>query len=226
MEGLADRTHLKASLFETVRRQLLGYGFKLNSARDNFVRRRDGITDIFQITCLDTEHGYRIQPGVAVRLEEVEHIFHRTSGFDSRYQQDTPTMGAPVGAILSGNVRACEFLVESDLAVASVAEDIGRVFREIALPYFEHWSSLQAIDLELNERPADTTVHRALAWFRCSTGIIVAKLLGRPDYARLAAFYTEVMTQDNKGFYFKRFKSLLESLETVEPVTGKRNGED
>ena len=65
-----------------------------------------------------------------------------------------------------------------------------------------------------------STSHRGLAWFRCSTGIIVAKLVGRPDYEQLAAFYLDVMTRDNKGFYLKRFQPLLKSLESVEAGSG------
>ena len=58
---------------------------------------------------------------------------------------------------------------------------------------------------------------RGVAWFRCSTGLIVAKLLGAPGYETLASFYVDVMKRDNKGFYLKYFKSLLTSLEDVKP---------
>ena len=92
------------------------------------------------------------------------------------------------------------------------------IFLEVAVPYFERWASLEAIDIELNEDPTKRTVHKALAWFRCSTGIIVAKLVGRTDFDRLAASYLDIMREDNKGFYLKRFEVLLKSLETVEPM--------
>ncbi|MGO9108783.1 MAG: hypothetical protein ACLP9L_06080 [Thermoguttaceae bacterium] len=48
----------------------------------------------------------------------------------------------------------------------------------------------------------------------------MARLLGRPDYEQLAAFYTDVMTRDNKGFYLWRFQALLKSLQGVEPGRG------
>ncbi|GGA39973.1 hypothetical protein GCM10010981_31540 [Dyella nitratireducens] len=56
------------------------------------------------------------------------------------------------------------------------------------------------------------------AWFRCSTGIIVAKLVERPNYEDLVSFHTGMMTKDNKGFYMKRFEALANSLKTL-PVT-------
>jgi hypothetical protein len=165
---------------------------------------------------LDAKPGYRIQPGVAVRIERVEEIFHQTSGFELKYQKDTPTMGTRVGSLLSGSSGACEFLLGSASEIASVTEKLVDVFRKIAVPYFEHWGSLAAIDIELNDKPNERTRHRALAWFRCSTGIIVAKLVNRPEYEQLAAFYADVMTQDNKGFYLSRFQSLLKLLESIE----------
>jgi hypothetical protein len=222
-EDVEQTTPLKVRLFESVRRQLIGHGFVLNAVRDNFVRRHDGITDIFQLTCLDAKPGYRILPGVAVRIERVENIFHETSGFERKYQKDTPTMGTRMGSLLTGSPRACEFLLESESEIASVTEMIVGVFREFAPPYFEKWGSLAAIDAELNDKPGERMHNRALAWFRCSTGIIVAKLVGRHNYGELVAFYTDVMTRDNKGFYLKRFQALVKSLESVEPGSGLAN---
>jgi hypothetical protein len=215
MEDIKETTPLKIALFESVRKRVLADGFELNAEGDNFVRRHDGITDIFQLTCLDAKPGYRVQPGMAVRVDQIEDIFHQTSGFEFKYQKGTPTMGTRVGSLLGGSPRACEFLLESEAEITAVTEKLMSAFREFVLPYFDHWGSLTAIDAELNDKPAERTPHRALAWFRCSTGIIVAKLVGRPDYERLAAFYTDVMTRDNKGFYFKRFEALAKYLESV-----------
>jgi hypothetical protein len=220
-EEVEEITPLKVALFKYIRRQLVEYGFELNSARDKFTRRHSGITDHFQLVCRDAKPGYRIQPNVGVRIDPVERIFHQTSGFEPQYQDNTSTIGAPVGSLLSGSPRSCEFLMESEFQIASITGEIMRIFREVALPYFEHWSSLTAIDAELNDKPAERTPHRGgLAWFRCSTGIIVARLVDRPGYEQLAAFYLDVMIRDNKGFYLKRFEALLKSLESVEAGTG------
>ena len=218
--GIVVDTGLKTAFFKSLHPELAKHGFSLKAAKDSFVRRRAEVTDLFQLVCLDGKRGYRIQPNTGVRIERIEELFHKTSGFEPKYQKDTATMGNSVGIFLDGDSRSCEFLLESGSDVASVTEKIMGVFRENALPYFERWGSLQAIDAELNDKPAERTPHRALAWFRCSTGITVARLLGRPDYEQLAAFYTEVMTRDNKGFYLKRFQALLRSLESVEPGCG------
>jgi len=216
-------SQLKAEFLESVGRELETEGFKLKAAKDSFVRHRSGVSDIFQLVCKDGKPGWKVQPNVAIRLEQVEEIFHGTSGFELQYQKDTP-MGASVGRLLSGSTQSVEFLLASDSDLAPTTEQALRIFRETASPYFERWGSLQAIDAELNDDPSKKTPHRSLAWFRCSTGIIVARLVGRADYEKLAEFYTEVMTQDNKGFYLTRFQNLLRSLESAEPGGGLAAG--
>ena len=206
---------LKIALFESLRRQLSGEGFELNAPRDKFLRRHDGISDSFQLACKDAKPGYRVQPNVGVRIDRGEEIFHRTSGFDREFQDNTSTMGAPVGALVGANARDCEFLLESDSEIPDVTGKLVKVFRDVALPYYAKWKSLQAIDADLNADPARRTPHRGLAWFRCSTGLIVAKLEGRPDYESLADIYSDIMTKDNKGFYLKRFEALRASLESM-----------
>ena len=220
-----ETTPLKAALFESVRRRLATDGFELKTQYDKFIRRHDGVTDHFQLVCKDAKPGYRIQPNVGVRIDRVEEIFHQTSGFEPKYQGNTSTMGAPVGTLLGGNPRGCEFPLASEPEIPAVTDQIIGVFRKVATPFYKHWSSLAAIDAELNDKPGERTLYRSLAWFRCSTGIIVAKLVGRPDYDRLVAFYTDVMTRDNKGFYLKRFQPLVASLERVAAGTGKSLGQ-
>jgi hypothetical protein len=208
----SERNKLKAALFATLREQLSGEGFTLKPARNTFVRVHEGRSDFFQLVCLDAKPGWRIQPNVGIRIERVEDIFHKTSGFEAKYQGDTPTIGAAVGNIEDGDNRACEFLLETPADVHRIAGEIMKVFHEFAIPYFNKFSSLSAIDAELNTRPTERTPNRPFSWLRCSTGIIVAKLVGRPDYDTLAMIYSDFLARTNKGFYLKRFKALLESL--------------
>jgi hypothetical protein len=215
--AITDKKQLKLDIFESIGEQLSAYGFKLKPPKDSFIRSREGkTTEIFQLVCLDGKPGWRIQPNVALRFEQVEDIFHQTSEFELKHQKDTPTIGGAIGNILKNDNRACEFLLESESHIAPVTEKIVQVFREFALPYFDKFKSLIAVDAELNTKPTERTPHRVAPWLRCSTGIIVAKLIGRPDYQHLADVYTDVMTRSDKGFYLKSFRALLKSLEFVE----------
>lgn len=219
------KSEIKSALFTSLRPELAKHGFSLKATQGRFVRRRGEVSDIFQLVCLDGKPGYRIQPNVGVRVERIEDIFHQISGLEAKFQKDTPTIGSSVGIYLTGDSRSCEFLLESPSEVGSITEKIVRVFHEFGLPYFDRLGSIQAIDAALNSNAPERTPHRVLAFFRCSTGIIVAKLVGRPNYDELVALYTDVMTRDNDGFYFKRFQELLTLLKTMEAGSGLQSNE-
>jgi len=209
---------LKTALLESIRVELTGAGFISKTPKETFYRRYNGIVEVFQLVCLDGQSGWRIQPNVGIRIDCVEEIFHRTSGFDLKYQKDTPTIGNAIGAMVSGDNRACEYLLEKRSEVVSVTEKIVRVFHAFALPYFARFNSLAAIDAELNDKPTERTPQRVVPWLRCATGVIVAKLTGRINYNQLVEIYTDVMSNSEKGFYFGRFQALVKSLEEKSPI--------
>jgi hypothetical protein len=211
-------SNLKRAIFDAVDSRISQYGFTLKRSKERFERKRDGIRDLFQLVCPNDIPGYRIHPDVGMRFEIVEEIFHKTSGWNPKYQKDTPTIGAGVGHIIADDNRKCEFRLKTEEDVPPVADKLADVFRNFALPYYEKFSSLQAIDAEFNNSPTERTRNRSGGWLRCSTGIIVARLVGRPDYDELAKIYTRVMEQVDGGFYLKTFCALLESLQSIEPL--------
>ena len=107
----------------------------------------------------------------------------------------------------------------SQSALAPVSAKLVEVFERIALLYVQRWSSLRAIDAELNTNPTRPTKLRPNRGESCRTGIIVARLVGRPDYEQLATTYTSEM-KDHARFDLQYFLPLLESLQTVEPWSG------
>jgi hypothetical protein len=215
MNDSAKATALKPLLFQCIRQYLSEEGFRSDAKRSIFVRRYEDITEIFYVTCTNAKPGHWVTPGVGLRFDAVEEIFHRTSGWDTKLQKNTNTVGTQVGVLIDGKGTSCRFLLESESEIASVTEKVVGVFRKFALPYFVQFGSLAAIDAELNDHPAERSVNSSLAWFRCSRGLIVAKLMGRPDYEQLVTIYTDVITRDNKGFYLKGFQALVESLKSV-----------
>lgn len=216
MDEIEGTSSLKAKLFARVGAKTAADGFGPARGRDFLVRKRDGATDYFYIICAESKSGYRVQPGAGVRLERVERLFHLTSGFERKAQLDTATMATTIGLLMGGTSRSCEFRLESESEVDVTATQLVDIFRDFGLPYFDRWSSLTSIDEELNEHPEKRTIHRALAWNRCSTGIIVAKLVGRANFKYLASYYHDVMATDNKGFYLSRFEALLSSLHDLQ----------
>jgi hypothetical protein len=210
---------LKSGILESLRPELAKHGFSLSAKHGRFVRKHGEISDDFTLVCRDDKPGCKVEPHVAVRIERVEEIYHQTSWFRPEHRKNTCTVGGSVGELSNRPSHRLEFLTTQESGISRVVEGVLKVFQDFALPYFEQYGSLRAIDHELNDDPAKRTRQRALATFRCSTGMIVAKLLARADYDQLASFYLQVMKTDNDGFYLKYFKALLESLKDVEPLT-------
>jgi hypothetical protein len=222
MSNAADR-QLRSALLESIKARVSDDGFVHHKPTHSFRRQRGAAVDKFQLVCLDAKPGWLIQPNVGVRIESVEAIFHQTSGFEAKYQGDTPTIGTWVGYLPKHDLPASgtylfEVPVKSHADLPGASTHILRIFRDIALPYFEKYHSLGAIDLELNSSPRERTGNRGVPWLRCSTGAIVAKLVGRPDYRSLVDNYTEILKEANGGFYLPPFAALLKSLESVQPA--------
>ncbi len=216
MDDVEPIIPLKAQLFDALRLKLQNHDFTLDLKHHRFLRKRGEVTDVYILICLDNQPGYRIEPDMSVRLERVEAIFHQTSGFKPVDQKYTATWGLPV-SVLAGER---EIPLATAAQVETATDQLMEIFREYALPFYDRWGSLEAIDAAVNANPHERVLYRSLAWFRCSTGLITARLTGRQDYDRLFHAYTEIMKKDNKGFYLKWFEPLTKALETIPPGTG------
>lgn len=216
----ARMKRLEADVMNSVGAELSRHGFSKDKGM--FIRwhgkmRCDRFTLVFKDAVLGNELAKSIEPHVGVRFERVEDIFHQTSGFEPKYQKRTPTIGTSIGLMLAGDTRAHQSIITSEVDIPRVTTEIVELFQKYALPYFDKFGSLHAIDAELNNRPTRDTVHRVVPWLRCSTGVIVAKLVRRPDYPRLTKIYTDVMRKQDRGFYLRNFEALLKSLEVIGP---------
>ena len=131
MDEVEGTTPLKDALFEGLAKPLAGYDFRRAPRRDLFVRAGGGVTDFFYVICFDAGRGYRIQPGAGVRIENVEDLFHKTSGFSRRDAAFTNTMGCPIGVLMGGTARTCAVRLESTAGLASAVIQIMEAFREL-----------------------------------------------------------------------------------------------
>ncbi len=202
---------LISSLFEALKPILEQEGFKFVASRREFVRRSCDRSERFHITVLNDRPGHRLRPSASVRFENVERIFHRTSGFAPKYQSATPTVGVDFDNLYGMSEFQVRILNESDLAAA--VERVVAIFREYAVPYFARFPDIEAVDAVINEHPHNNCADRGgPTVFRYSIGMIVAKLVGRKHFDELAEIYYKSAQNDNAGFYLPQFKSLLKDL--------------
>jgi hypothetical protein len=153
--------------------------------------------------------GYRVCPSVSVRFEEVEKIFHRTSGYDRPNQKDSVTVGIDLWRVFGREQYQVALSDEAGLEAAA-ARNVA-IFHEKAEPYFAQFSTLAAVDSAVNDQPGDECVHRDMAWLRCSTGVIVASLVGRPNYDQLVAVYQDAVRKKSPQL-LPKFEALVNDL--------------
>ena len=163
-----------------------------------------------QFAVLSDKPGYRIRPVVCVRFDEIENIFHRTSGFEPEYRSTTPTLGIDLASTFGEEIY--EVALRADADLTPTAARLLDVFRERAVPYFAEFSELADVDRVINDRPSEHCIHGGLPYRRCSTGVIVAKLRGRRNYDELTSIYRSTL-EINK-FYLAGFDRLLLDLDT------------
>ncbi|WP_425616852.1 hypothetical protein NA78x_000513 [Anatilimnocola sp. NA78] len=207
--------YLPIAVLEAVAAELKPLGFKLVKSKKWFIRAISNRVEKYQLVVLDEKKGYRICPSVSVRFEHVEAIFHRSSGYEVEYQRDTPTVGIDLWSVYGKD--GYQVSLTQAAGVDVVASQLLEIFHDKAMPYYSHFSSLVAVDTAINAQPSDNSVHRAMPWLRCSTGAIVAKLVGRDNYDYLVSIYTDILRKDSNGFYLPRFELLLSDIAKLTP---------
>lgn len=216
MDDIEELTPLKAALFESLLPRMQAEGFQRWPKRDLFVRQRGDIRDSLIIICIDAVVGHYVKPSVAMRFDRIETVFHQTSGFEKKYQKGTDTVGRSTGDLLDHSdiphTRKGRYHLATMADVGPVTDAIMQAYHEAGPPFYKYWSSLAVIDAELNDKPEVFLPYISVPWFRCSKGLIAAKLVGRSNFEELVAFYTAVVANADKGFYLKWFQPLVASL--------------
>lgn len=153
--------------------------------------------------------GFRVSPSVGVRFEEVEKIFHRTSGYDREQQKESVTVGIDLWRAYGRDQYQVALTAEADLGPALA--QLSAIFHDKAEPYFAQFSTLAAVDAAINDQPGDECVHRDMGWVRSATGLIVARLVDRADFDQLVSVYREAVHKKAPPL-LPRFELLLNDL--------------
>jgi len=201
---------LKIELLTALQPRIEKSGFKLQKSKERFAKRVDSGAWWFVLDFTVYEN-LQVKPSIGLRVDAVENIFHRTSGFDIKYQSDTPTLSLSVQNLV-GDPSRCEYVLRGLDDVSMVAAQIEADFHGIVSPYLERHSGLSEIDRALNENPEGECVHYAMDYLRSAHGVIVAKSVGRPKYPELVEIYRRKLALISNGFYLPKFEALVADL--------------
>lgn len=201
---------LKIALLTALQTRIEKRGFKLQKSKERFAKRV-AIGTWWFVLDFTVYENLHVKPAIGFRVDEVEERFHRTSGFERQYQADTPTLSLSVQGLMA-DASKFEYAIRDLSDVDAVAAQIEHDFNEIVVPYFECHAELSSIDAALNKNPERECVHYPMDYLRCAHGVIVARMIGRPDYADLVEVYRQKMAQISNGFYLPKFEALVTDL--------------
>lgn len=206
---MSIRKELKKQLLEVLKKKFGELGYKLN-LKNEFMKDTDWGWFKFQLIFLKlSTGGWLIKPAVQVRFHIVENIFHRTSGFELKYQKDTPTVGTKLEDFISRGKYAFELHKIDD--VSEISRQLFESFLEIALPFFEKYSSLESLQAEIN---GDfNNLHLTGPIFKGYKGIILAKLLRCENLDEIVEVYMGYYKKFADGFYLPEFVNLVQDIE-------------
>lgn len=78
---------------------------------------------------------------------------------------------------------------------------VRKFYEEYAVPFFEKYNSVDAIDKLLNENPAEKVIYLDDLGWRIITGLISAKLNQNPNYNKLRNYYKSVVESKFQGYF-------------------------
>lgn len=202
----------RKKLLAVLKPRMVERGYRLHSASDRFVRSVGDFSYRFHTRFLNGPQGVEVEPEIGIRSEAVERIFHQTSTYAPQYHSGTPTIGASLVNLEGVELMTYRCPISTDDEVLPVAERLMVLLETKAIPYFEQYGSLEAIDHLLNDQLDERVPGCSFGLPRETRGLIVAKLVARPNYQELVEFYRSRIIKISGGFHAPQFEALVASL--------------
>jgi hypothetical protein len=205
------KQELKAKLLEKLAILLKPYGFVLVRRMDWFIKKGQ-TSQIYQLAFYNLGDPYTIAPAIAIRIDEVERIFHLVSGFELQYQKDTPTINPTIQDLQKAK-SGYEYVLRTPEHIEPMANELFKVFTDIALPFMEKNCTISTIDSLLNDSPEKEVIYYTsyLRWYH---GAIVAKLNKRENFREVTETYRKFIAKQ-ADYYLADYEKLLEILESL-----------
>ena len=209
---MTHREFLKSEFLKNIAPDLEKLNFRLNKSLCTAYRRNEeGWLGFSLIFLINEQEGWTLNTSIGIRKDVVESIYHKTSGFETKYQKNTATIGCFIEDYIQqyDNIRI-NLIHESQIINAK--DLVINLFDEIGLSYFQNYADIKTIDDLLNYNPLEECVHSNTI-FRGAKGIITAKLTERGNYTELVEIYRKHYTEFCNGFYLPSYVELVNYLE-------------
>jgi len=204
-----QRDFLKNAILERLEKKLVIYGFNLNKSLPGFRKKTVYGWQDFHLVFLIRHKGWEIKPGLLVRFNIIEDIYHQVSSFEKKYQKGTHTIGVSIEDLEKNEMKG-RFDLYEESQIDYVENKLFELFKSIALPFFDMYSNIKAIDKVLNGNPENTSLTGSI--FKGTKSLIIAKLLEREDFAKLEQIYQTYYENFANGFYLSEYSKLKDYL--------------
>jgi len=198
-------SEVKEKLSVGIGKELLNKGFVYKKGDNEFRRQEKDFTYIFNIEQVTWSDSYSLHVRLYISEKKIESTLERIIG----KLRHKITLGQEIGRIyrrtdgkkvINGDLS---IWLREDQDVEAAIESLSWYYRDIAVVYFNKYSSLEALDNIMNNPPFDHCPADVGGNFddRCMKGLIVARLVNNPRYEELGAICDEAIkgTMNNES---------------------------
>lgn len=207
------KSELLSHLEEELTPRLSPHGFQFVKAQEAYTRTRDGVSNFFYLGITSMKGLFMlIDPSAGIRFDRVERIFHEVSGMKGRDAKESWTLwGSWRNTIRDPKIRGM-FRVEGSSDISAAVKWVESDFLEFAIPMFEKFTTLEALDSLFNSTPSSDAGYAGNSDNKATRGIITAAILRRNDFDRLAAEHRRKLQTVDQGIHVKAFDALERHL--------------
>ena len=217
------------SLMDAMESEMADLGFKKSFSRQKFIKEKDenfivaySLSVLQQFNLKLNKSGIVIEPALYIHNYPVESIYSKITIRQLNNVQDLKTIGNLLAAIIANPTGEYKIYNqslnlynydESDMLNSSAT--LINYFKKVALPYFENNATWAGLDSIFNANLDIPSVHCNNESERSIRGLIVAKLIDRPDFDKLLNIHEKKIMElgnNNTRLEFDRLCSMLPSI--------------
>lgn len=211
-----NNKELKNLLLLSMAKELADYGYVLNKSLAEFTKKKNEGWFKFQLIFLSRDKGWEINPGMLIRKNLVEDIFHKASFFEAKYHKTTPTIGVTIEK-WKNYEKSYRFDLNSESDVSFCLESLLDIFHQIVEPFFQKFTKIPEIERVVNDKSWSYDKEEMFGgpMYRGSLGMILAKLTNNPDYNFFKDKYLGYYKWFADGFYLPEYNAVLDVLDSM-----------
>jgi len=224
------KNEILRKLMDAVNDNFEPYEFKPSNKKQGFIKKSDTTIFVYQFLIYDRTvigtgaKGFLIEPYAWVNILEIEKYYKEiTLNTVIKEDLDFITIGNSIANLIANpdgfyssrnNSLDQHVFKEEDIHI--VAQNVFKLFKEVALPYFLNNSTIQMVDRLINSKPHEYKVHMQNDNFRILKGLIAAKLNENPRLEELIETYDKQII--DRDMY--NAKEEMERLKSILPLIG------